>query len=171
MTITSGMKQNNNEKVIENNETCDDTREIPILRLSNSHDSSNGEPEKNNSSSIDDTDLSTLKQQDESTKESTNENQSIDENDVRNSIKVLIKLNYMLDIIYAKSKNIYNTSIIHFISLSFLFSESYSGKTTSQCKSPWYSRARADSKSGQHRHFTKETKGIGIYNEVYSKES
>ena len=56
------------------------------MRLSNSNEGSNGEPEKNSHSAINDT--STMNQEGESCKESSDEYQSPNENEINNSIKV-----------------------------------------------------------------------------------
>ena len=70
VTITNGTKDNNVEKKLEITDNCDDTREIPILRLSNSHEN----PKE--TSDI------------ESPVEPTREDQSTNENEVIASIKV-----------------------------------------------------------------------------------
>ena len=70
VTITNGTKDNNDEKKLETSDNCDDTREIPILRLSNSHETPKETPDI------------------ESPIESTNTDQSTNENEVIASIKV-----------------------------------------------------------------------------------
>ena len=86
LTITNGKKENNEQTKKEKGDNCDSSREIPILRLSNSNEGSNGEPEKNSHSAINGT--STMKQEGESCKESSEEYQSPNENEINNSIKV-----------------------------------------------------------------------------------
>ena len=70
VTITNGTKDNNDEKKLETSDNRDDTREIPILRLSNSHETPKETPDI------------------ESPIESTNTDQSTNENEVIASIKV-----------------------------------------------------------------------------------
>lgn len=65
VTVTNGTKDNNDEKKLETGDNCDDSREIPILRLSNSHETPKEKPD-----------------------ESTSADQSTNENEVITSIKV-----------------------------------------------------------------------------------
>ena len=85
-TIKNGIKENNEQTKKEKGDNCDASREIPILRLSNSNDGSNVEPERTSPAAIDDT--STMKQEGETCKESFHYNQSPNENEINESIKV-----------------------------------------------------------------------------------
>ena len=69
----NGIKENNEQTIKEKGDTYDASKEIPILRLSNSNDGSNGEPERTSPAAINDT--STMKQEEETCKESFHNNQ------------------------------------------------------------------------------------------------
>lgn len=73
VTVTNGTKDNNDEKKLEISDNCDDSREIPILRLSNSHESPKEIPDESNSA-----------------------DQSTSENEVITSIKEKLRINVNL---------------------------------------------------------------------------
>ena len=73
---------------LKNDDKSDNAREIPILRLTNSQNDSNGELNKNGSGAIDDTDLSSDKPECEEATKTVNGDQSADKNAATSPIKV-----------------------------------------------------------------------------------